>query len=169
MLQRANSSSCGRSQPASIMSIGRVEGSSQRSSGGTNHSVQTKVERREAFVGLRVGVPRVEDQQLVQQRGAAPPVAEHEQRRLGELRSTRTRWREHQFVEHAGEGVEHRRLGDAQGHRNATGRDGEPIAREQPQPSGEAHAVPEPRGPDRIGMRPRRDVGYAGRWMRANC
>ena len=86
MFTRANSSSCGRSQPVTTSSIGRFLGSNARTIGGRNQDVHKKVMRGEALVRRRARMPLVEHQQLVQQRRAAPPMAEHEQRRLLQLR-----------------------------------------------------------------------------------
>ena len=106
---------------------------------------QHKVMRREALVRRGVGVGRIADQQLVEKRGPGPPVAQDEQRRLGELRPRRSAGRRRrrsspasselsavkQVIEH----VIGTRLGEI----------GEPIAGQLAHPRREPHAVPEAR------------------------
>ena len=94
MLHRANSSSCGWSQPATMLSIGRCAGSRNLQARLHAPARHQKMVRREAGVGVGKRVPRVEHQQFVQQGRAGSPMADHENRIVLDLRSVRSSARE---------------------------------------------------------------------------
>ena len=151
MLHSANSSSCGRSQPVIMLSIGRREGIKNRSRVTSQRTDQEMV-RRKALVGGGKGVALVQHHHLVQQRRAAPPMADDENRRildlhLGQLATQNRLLQRPQ-----------RRIEQADGRQRECQRHLErmnpkSVLGQQPKPGSGQHAVPKPSRPKGIGIR----------------
>ena len=70
-----------------MLSIGRRDGSRNLQARTHQPARRQKVVRREAGVGVGIGVPLVEHEQFVQQRRAGAPMPDHEDRIVLDLRA----------------------------------------------------------------------------------
>src|SRR5438552_2745057 len=103
----------------------------------------------QAFVGARVAVPRVQNEQLMQQRGAGAPVPQYEDRGPGDLRLADAP-AEDRLLKPAQESVAKGDKRDRDGDVQAGPVDLETIARQQPEPGEEIAAIPHAGRPFRL-------------------